>query len=96
MGVAAAPADQLLPRLYELARRAGMPFWSYFLVGNDEVAVNTPEWLVPGTEFYAPESGWTDLLCRRVEEFLKDYKPEWLLFDWFVYGTLKPDFKVKD
>jgi hypothetical protein len=39
--------------------------------------------------FFGPESPWTDLLCARVEEFLKLYPVEWINFDWFVYGGLE-------
>lgn len=95
--VAPGRGQQLLPRLYELTRKAGLPFWSYFCVGADLV-VNSlrTNWTVPdGTGerayFLAPESPWTDLLCARVAEFLRDYPVDWLLFDWFVYGSLKPD-----
>lgn len=64
-------------------------------------------WVVPGSRewhggagastlsfqygFLAPESGWTDLLCARVREFLEQFPVDWLLFDWFGYGGLKPD-----
>ncbi len=65
-------------------------------------------WIVPGSRdwtgdagasvkmfqygFFAPESGWTDLLCARVKEFLGMYpKVDWLLFDWFGYGGLAPN-----
>lgn len=89
--------QELLPRLYDLTRKAGLPFWSYFCVGADLV-VNSQRshWTVPDSSgergyFLAPESPWTDLLCARVEEFLRDYPVDWLLFDWFVYGGLKPD-----
>jgi|LakMenEpi03Aug12_release.lakeMendotaPanAssembly.Ray.scaffolds.fasta_scaffold65417_3 hypothetical protein len=41
--------------------------------------------------FLAPESGWTDLLCARVREFLGQFPVDWLLFDWFGYGGLTPD-----
>jgi hypothetical protein len=46
--------------------------------------------------FLAPESPWTDLLCARVKEFLRLYPVEWIVFDWFVYGSLHPnDFAVQ-
>jgi hypothetical protein len=36
------------------------------------------------------------MLCERVAEFLSAFPVEWLLFDWFVYGDLKPDeFQVQ-
>jgi hypothetical protein len=101
--VAPGPGAELLPRLFDLSRRAGMPFWSYFCVGADlATCVVRPSWIVPGSRAYghhgflAPESPWTDLLCARVEEFLRAYPVDWLLFDWFVYGSLKTDeFRVE-
>jgi hypothetical protein len=39
----------------------------------------------------APESPWADLLCARLEEFLRQYPVEWINFDWFAYGSVKPD-----
>jgi hypothetical protein len=54
-------------------------------------------WVVPGSRqgsghgFLAPESGWTDLLCARVREFLGMFPVDWWLFDWFGYGGLRPD-----
>lgn len=106
--VAPGPGQQLFPRLYSLARNAGVPVWSYFCVGADLVMSNhCPHWLVPGSRewsnnpeektppfqygFLAPESGWTDLLCARVREFLTQFPVDWLLFDWFGYGGLTPN-----
>lgn len=106
--VAPGPGVNLFPRLYELARGAGVPVWSYFCVGADLVMSNhSQHWVVPGSRnwtggggvatpcfqygFLAPESGWTDLLCARVREFLSLYPVDWLLFDWFGYGGLMPD-----
>lgn len=96
--VAPGPGRDLFPRLYELARKARMPVWSYFCVGADLTVTNfRGQWVVPGSRderphgFLAPESEWTDLLCARVEEFLRCFPIEWLLFDWFVYGSLKSD-----
>lgn len=104
--LAPGPGSQLFPRLYELARRRGVPVWSYFCVGADLVMSNhRSDWVVPASRswalepgqcifshgFLAPESGWTDLLCARVREFLALYPVDWLLFDWFGYGGLKPD-----
>jgi len=93
----------LLPRLYEMSRDTKMPFVSYFCAGADlTVAAHRPHWLVPGSlqnshhGFLAPESPWTDLLCERISEFLGMYPVEWLLFDWFVYGSLHvDDFRVR-
>lgn len=88
----------LLPRLFELSRQAGMPFCSYFCIGADLIMSNMrDQWVIPTSRgfaphgFLAPESPWTDLLCARIEEFLRAYPVEWLLLDWFVYGDLKPD-----
>jgi len=96
--VAPGPCAELLPRLMELATRANMPFMSYMCVGADLVMSNhRPSWVIPKSRdhaphgFLAPESQWTDLLCQRVREFLKMFPVDWLLCDWFVYGTLKPD-----
>ncbi len=101
--VAPGPGHDLFPRLYELAGKAQMPMWSYFCVGTDLTITGFREgWLIPGSRescfhgFLAPESEWTDLLCARVEEFLTSFPVDWLLFDWFVYGSLKPDeFKIR-
>lgn len=104
--VAPGPGSQLFPRLYDLARRAGVPVWSYFCVGADLVMSNhCGHWVIPGSRdwshmpgqkpfpygFLAPESGWTDLLCARIKEFLEMYPVDWLLLDWFGYGGLTPD-----
>jgi hypothetical protein len=66
------------------------------------VAVHRPQWIVPTSiqhahhGFLAPESPWTDLLCERIAEFLTQFPVEWLLLDWFVYGSLHPDdFQVQ-
>jgi hypothetical protein len=91
--VAPGPGSQLLPKVFELTRKKGMPFWSYFCVGAD-VAMNSyhPEWVVPGSRahwqhgFLGPETPWTDLLCARIREFLSSYPADWLIFDWFCYG----------
>jgi len=75
--VAPGPGSQLFPRLCKLAHDRGVPVWSYFCVGADLVMSNhRGDWVVPGSRqcsphgFLAPESGWTDLLCARVREFL--------------------------
>jgi hypothetical protein len=96
--LAPGPGQELLPRLFDLARAANLPFWSYFCVGADLIlsSLRNP-WIIPGSRecahhgFLAPESPWTDLLCARIREFLEAYPADWLLFDWFVYGNLKPD-----
>ncbi len=97
-----APGNQFLPRLLEITRKNGLPFCSYFCIGAD-LFTNAvrPGWLVPGSRktdpfgFLAPESPWTDLLCARVAEFLRAYPVEAILFDWFVYGSLMPDYAVQ-
>jgi len=105
--VAPGPGSQLFPRLYDLARQNDVPVWSYFCVGADLVMSNhRNDWVVPGSRwwrrpdstgahftygFFAPESGWTDLLCARVREFVSMYPVDWLLFDWFGYGGLMPN-----
>ncbi len=98
--VAPGPGKDLLPRLLDLTHRAGLPFCTYFCTGADLVmSTMRDQWVVPTSRSYpgayfgflAPESPWTDLLCARIEEFLKAYPVEWIIFDWFVYGTLKPD-----
>jgi len=99
--VAPGPGSQMLPRLYDLSRKAGMPFMSYFCVGADLVMSNhRPGWVLPNSRnvapygFLGPETPWTDLFCRRVREFLRQFPVEWLLFDWFIYGTLHPNEAV--
>jgi hypothetical protein len=97
--LAPGPGSQLFPKLYEIARREGFPVWSYFCVGADLVMSNhRSDWVVPGSRkdwhpygFLAPESGWTELLCARIREFLSMYPVDWLLLDWFVYGGPKPN-----
>lgn len=97
--VAPGPGSQLFPKLYEIARSEGFPVWSYFCVGTDLIMSNhRGDWVVPGSRkdwhpygFFAPESGWTDLLCARIREFLALYPVDWLLLDWFIYGGLKPN-----
>ncbi len=101
--VAPGTGSELAPRLIERSQRAGVPFCTYFCVGADLIMSNLrDQWVVPTSRafaphgFLAPESPWTDLLCARVEEFLSQYPVDWVLFDWFVYGHLKPDeFQVQ-
>lgn len=96
------PGQHLLPKVFELSHQAGLPFCSYFCVGAD-VATNGyhGEWVIPGSRrtwshgFLGPESPWTDLLCARMREFLREYPVDWLMFDWFCYGDLKTDFQVQ-
>ena len=94
--VAPGPGANLFPELFKLSRQAHLPFHSYFCVGADLIMSNMRNaWVVPTSRnygwwgFLAPESPWTDLLCARVEEFLRLYPVEWIVFDWFVYGNLE-------
>lgn len=95
--------SEFFPRIFDFARKAKLPVMSYFCVGADlATCVWRPHWLVEGSlqsvyhGFLAPESPWTDLLCERIREFLRSYPVDWLLFDWFVYGSLKPnDFRIQ-
>ena len=96
--VAPGKGADLLPELYAMSRAARMPFVSYFCVGADlSTNAHRNQWIVPTSSkhayhgFLAPESPWTDLLCDRIAEFLAEFPVEWLLFDWFVYGSLHPD-----
>ncbi|MGA2617094.1 MAG: hypothetical protein ABSF26_05740 [Thermoguttaceae bacterium] len=93
-------ASQLFPEIYLLARKAKMPVWSYFCVSADLFQSREhPEWIVPGSApgsyghggLFGPETPHTALVCARLREFLKDYPVDWLLLDWFVYGSLKPN-----
>ena len=90
---------QLLPRLWDLSRQAKMPFMAYMCVnyetGSESVARRHPEWMIPGTTMFAPESGWTELLCQRLREFLSQFPVEWLAFDGFDYGGLEGEYPVK-
>jgi len=99
---APAPGNRLLPETYNLAQKAGMPFCAYFCVGADLFTSNVRDhWVVPGSRqnapfgFLAPESPWTELLCDRIAEFLSAYPVEMLLLDWFVYGSLTPDYPIE-
>jgi hypothetical protein len=90
--VAPEPGNMLLPSLYRMARDEGVPLWSYFCVGADHIMMALrPQWGVPGTHFMAPEGPWTDMLCDRIREVLSMYPVDWLLLDWFVYGSLESE-----
>jgi hypothetical protein len=92
------PGQEFLPRLFEMSRAAGMSFWSSFSVSWDLImsAMRGCDdlWVVPNSrikDWYwgnlAPESPWTDLFCARVEEFLRQFPVDGLLFDMFEYGS---------
>jgi len=96
------PGTRFLEEVLACAHNAGLPFHSYFCVGQDLLTCATRrDWHVPTTASLAfpgslaPESGWTDLLCRRIEEFVKAYPVDALVFDWFYYGSTKPDFHLQ-
>jgi hypothetical protein len=91
--VAPGPGRDLLPSLFALARKRGVPFWSYFSVSWDLIVRGLrSEWTFPGNPSgwcLAPETPWTDLLCGRVREFLSAYPVDWILFDMFLYGDVR-------
>lgn len=94
--LAPGPGRDLFPELFRLSRKAHLPFHAYFCVGADLIMSNMRNsWVIPTSRnsnywgFLGPESPWTDLLCARVEEFLRLYPVEWIAFDWFVYGNLQ-------
>ena len=95
--VSAGNMGTLAPALYERARKAGLPFWTYFSIAQDgHMSQTKPQWLVPNTDFLAPETPWTDLLCERIAEFLSICKPDWIGFDAFTYGSFWPDrFRIR-
>ena len=101
--VAPGPGQELFPRLFRMAQKAGLPFSGYFSVGMDHIVSNLRnEWVVPTSRNYtpqgllAPESPWTDLLCARITEFLRLYPVEWINFDCFNYGKYNSnDFPVQ-
>lgn len=104
---AAGSAGTLLPRVLDMALGAGLPTQSYVTVGaNPTYTASRPHWLVPGSEgveilgdtfqygFLAPESPYTDILCDRIFELLDAYPVDWMLFDWFCYGSLRHDLPL--
>ena len=98
--VAPGPGRDLLPRLFDLSREAGVPFWSYFSVSWDLIMRGLRrEWTFshnPAGWCLAPETPWTDLLCERVREFLGQYPVDWILFDMFLYGDVETHaFRVR-
>ncbi len=91
--IAPGPGGELFPKIFKMARKAGLPFCGYFCIGCDLVVSNIRnEWTVPTSRtrmqqgLLAPESPWTDLLCARITEFLRLYPVEWINFDCFNYG----------
>ena len=104
--VAPGPGQELLPAIYEMCKKEKIPFHAYFCVGSDLIMTNMrDDWVLPGSRshkswyfpqgFLAPESPWTDLLCERIEEFLKAYPSDWIFLDWFGYGSIKTDYPVQ-
>lgn len=104
--VAPGPGQEFLPRLYDMCKSSNIDFLSYFCVGTDLIMTNMhDDWVVPDSRnnmayympqgFLAPESPWTDLLCERIEEYLKTYPSEWILLDWFGYGSTRSDYNVQ-
>ena len=101
--VAPGPGEELFPKLFKMAQKAGLPFCGYFCIGMDLYTSNLRnEWVVPTSRSYspqgllAPESPWTDLLCARITEFLRLYPVEWINFDCFNYGKYNSnDFQVQ-
>ena len=93
--VAPGPGCHLLPRLFDLSRKAKIPFWSNFSVSWDLIMRGMRgEWTFPHNPAgwcLAPETPWTDLLCERVREFLSQYPVDWILFDMFLYGDVDTD-----
>src|ERR1043166_3335625 len=100
--VAPGPGSALFPRLFEMARHAKLPVYSYFCASFDGV-INLArwDWLIPNTRtnlwgyYLAPESPWTDLLCARIEEFLRQFPADVLFIDWFRYGEEKAGISVR-
>ena len=93
--VAPGPGQNLFPELFKLTRKAGMPFCSYISIAWDLTMSNLRnEWVIPTSRNYnywgnlAPESPWTDLVCARIEESLRLYPVEWILFDMWFYGIV--------
>lgn len=97
----------LFPAVYDRARDRGVPILAYFNVAVDlAVCSSRPHWLVPGSQgveilgdtfwhgFLDPQSRWADLLADRILEFLSQFKPDWVLFDWFCYGSLMNDLSL--
>jgi len=89
---------EVFPRFYEKARKERMEVWSYMCVGVDAFVNNTRlDWIVPTSRRFieygmlGPETPWTDMLCDRIREFLSMFPVDVMLFDWFAYGSLKPD-----
>jgi len=79
----------LLPRLFELSQKAKIPFWSYFTVSSVGMEMDRYPEAGIDKDFLEPTSPHTDVLCERIEEFLKDYPVDWILFDMFSYGSWK-------
>ena len=80
----------LLPKLFELSQKAKIPFWSYFTVSATGMEMDKKEYAEERIGFphgrLEPNGPHTDTLCARIEELLKDYPVDWILFDMFSYG----------
>lgn len=100
-------AGTLFPAAYERARSLDLPIQGYFNVGADLIVCATrPHWVLPGSRnidilgdtfvhgFLDPQSSWADLLDERIVEFLTRFPVDWLLFDWFCYGSLLNDLPL--
>jgi len=93
---APAPGNELCLKVAEETTRRDLSFWSYFSVGCEALLYEArPHWALRGSkslaafgDFFAPESPWTELLCNRIREFLTQCpQTDWLLLDWFDYGS---------
>ncbi len=95
--IAPGPGGNLFPEVYRLCQKDHMPVHAYFCVGTDLIVSNHRDaWVVPTSKneyghwgYLAPESPWTDLLCARIDEFLRRFPVEWIMFDWFGYGNIE-------
>jgi hypothetical protein len=99
---------QLLPRLYERAKKDKLPFMGYFYLATDLMFSNLyKEWTIPNSWIskyglcLAPEGPWGELICARINEYMRMYpETDWILFDGFAYGwsndcPVQPEWFVK-
>ena len=86
------PGSEFLPKVMDLSHKAGLPFHSYMSIAIDAFVCGVHrDWLVPKSRYFgvgalAPESAWTDLLCRRLEELVRMYPIDGITFDQLFYG----------